>query len=85
MMTKKELGTRVDRHEHIGLGLIGADAFKYFMNDKLFIHIPKSHRNPEIQGRKRYGHYQSGAAERIGALSLPEIVVIFFDMQRSIS
>lgn len=49
---KKDLGTRIDRHEHIGLGLIGPDAFKYFMNDKLFIHIPKVIETPKFKGGK---------------------------------
>ena len=31
--SKKELGTRVDRHEHIGRGAIGMDAFGFVMND----------------------------------------------------
>jgi len=34
--SKKELGSRVDRHEHIGKGLIGIDAFKFIVNDKRF-------------------------------------------------
>lgn len=49
---KKDLGTRVDRHEHIGLGLIGVDAFKYFMSDKLFIHIPKIIETPKFMEGK---------------------------------
>ena len=31
--SKKDLGSRVDRHEHIGEGAIGLEAFKFFMND----------------------------------------------------
>jgi len=31
--SKKGFGTRVDRHEHIGRGAIGIDAFGFFMND----------------------------------------------------
>ncbi len=38
--TKKELGSRVDRHESIGKGLLGADFFKKFMNDSRFDNIP---------------------------------------------
>ena len=38
--SKKELGSRVDRHEHIGLGFIGENGFKYFLNDRDFKDIP---------------------------------------------
>ena len=38
--SKKELGTRVDRHESIGKGFIGLDAFKFLMNDSIFDNIP---------------------------------------------
>jgi len=38
--SKKELGTRVDRHESIGKGFIGLDAFKILMNDSRFNDIP---------------------------------------------
>ena len=38
--TKKALGSRVDRHESIGLGLLGMDFFKRFMQDPRFDDIP---------------------------------------------
>ncbi|MBC8415200.1 MAG: deoxyribonuclease IV [Candidatus Cloacimonetes bacterium] len=38
--SKKDLGTNVDRHESIGKGLIGLDAFRLLMNDKRFDDIP---------------------------------------------
>lgn len=38
--TKKELGSRVDRHESIGLGLLGEDFFRRFMKDSRFDNIP---------------------------------------------
>lgn len=31
--SKKPLGSRVDRHEHIGCGEIGLDAFRFLLND----------------------------------------------------
>ena len=37
--TKKPLGSRVDRHESIGLGLLGLDFFKRFMKDSRFDNI----------------------------------------------
>ncbi len=38
--TKKTLGSRVDRHESIGLGLLGEDFFKRFMRDSRFDNVP---------------------------------------------
>ncbi|MCD8310587.1 MAG: deoxyribonuclease IV, partial [Prevotellaceae bacterium] len=38
--TKKVLGSRVDRHESIGKGLLGMDFFKRFMKDSRFDDIP---------------------------------------------
>jgi len=34
-------GSRKDRHEHLGKGLLGRDAFALLMNDTRFAHIPK--------------------------------------------
>lgn len=38
--SKKELGSRVDRHEHIGKGEIGLSAFRSLMNDRRLAHVP---------------------------------------------
>jgi len=38
--TKKPLGSRVDRHENIGKGLLGIETFSYFVNDKRFDNLP---------------------------------------------
>jgi deoxyribonuclease IV len=45
--SKKELGSRVDRHEQIGLGYIGLNAFKYIMNDDRLFDIPKIIETPK--------------------------------------
>jgi deoxyribonuclease IV len=45
--SKKELGSRVDRHEHIGKGKIGLDGFRLIMNDKRFTGIPKILETPK--------------------------------------
>ncbi|MBI3073475.1 MAG: deoxyribonuclease IV [Deltaproteobacteria bacterium] len=37
---KKDLSCRVDRHEHIGSGFIGADLFARLMRDERFANIP---------------------------------------------
>lgn len=38
--TKKELGSRVDRHDNIGKGLLGIEFFERIMKDRRFNHIP---------------------------------------------
>ena len=38
--SKPELGSRVDRHESLGLGKIGMACFDYIMNDQRFDEIP---------------------------------------------
>jgi len=38
--SKKDLGSRVDRHDHIGEGKIGAEAFRHMLNDRRFKKIP---------------------------------------------
>ncbi|HSW39422.1 MAG TPA: deoxyribonuclease IV [Acidobacteriota bacterium] len=43
----KELGSRVDRHFHIGKGCIGLDAFRYLVNDSRFTEIPKILETPK--------------------------------------
>jgi deoxyribonuclease IV len=45
--SKKEIGSRIDRHEHIGKGFIGIDAFKRIMNDSRFINVPKIIETPK--------------------------------------
>ncbi len=38
--SKKDLGTRVDRHDNIGIGLLGEMTFALLMNDERFDNIP---------------------------------------------
>ncbi len=38
--SKKDIGTRVDRHENIGEGFIGPTAFELLVNDPRFFEIP---------------------------------------------
>lgn len=38
--SKKELGTRVDRHEHIGKGFIGEEGFRLLLHDRRFNIFP---------------------------------------------
>jgi deoxyribonuclease-4 len=45
--SKTERGSRVDRHEHIGKGKIGLDAFRFIMRDRRFRKIPKVLETPK--------------------------------------
>ena len=45
--SKKEFGSRVDRHEHIGRGTIGLDGFKPIVRDKAFKQVPKILETPK--------------------------------------
>src|SRR4051795_10194955 len=45
--SKTDLGSRVDRHEHIGKGRIGLDAFRFIMRDKKLRKIPKVLETPK--------------------------------------
>ncbi len=38
--SKKDMGSRVDRHHSLGKGHLGLEVFKYVMNDKRFEEIP---------------------------------------------
>jgi len=38
--SKTDLGSRVDRHEHIGKGKIGREAFRFLVNDARFKKVP---------------------------------------------
>lgn len=45
--SKRELGSHVDRHEHIGKGKIGKEGFRFLMNDERFRSIPKILETPK--------------------------------------
>lgn len=48
----KPLGSRVDRHAHIGQGCIGLEPFRYLMNDERFTSVPMYLETPkeEVDG-----------------------------------
>jgi deoxyribonuclease-4 len=47
--SKKDLGSRVDRHDHIGHGTIGLEGFRPIVRDKAFKSIPKIMETPKLQ------------------------------------
>ena len=53
--SKKEFHSRVDRHEHIGKGFIGVEAFRLLLNDKRFWRLPmclETPKGPELKEDK---------------------------------
>ncbi|MFO7445536.1 MAG: deoxyribonuclease IV [Ignavibacteriaceae bacterium] len=45
--SKKLLGSRVDRHDHIGKGMIGLEGFRNIMSDQRIAHVPKILETPK--------------------------------------
>jgi len=45
--SKKDLGTRVDRHDNLGAGLLGEEIFSFLMNDLRFDEMPLILETPE--------------------------------------
>ena len=45
--SKRELGSRVDRHHHIGMGQMGLQAFAFLLNDERLKHVPKILETPK--------------------------------------
>src|SRR5207253_1825436 len=45
--SKKGLGSRVDRHQHIGEGELGLEPFRFLLNDARFARIPKLLETPK--------------------------------------
>lgn len=45
--SKKGLGSRVDRHDHIGQGMLGLEPFRCIMNDARFERVPKILETPK--------------------------------------
>jgi deoxyribonuclease-4 len=50
--SKRECGSHIDRHEHIGNGRIGLDGFRLLMNDPRFNNVPKILETPKDEDMK---------------------------------
>lgn len=50
--SKREMGSRVDRHEHIGKGQIGTAGFAHFLNDPRFREVPLILETPKEEDEK---------------------------------
>ena len=55
--SKKPLGSRIDRHEHIGKGCVGLEPFRWILNDARFAGLPMLIETHKTGGR------QGGRAE----------------------
>jgi deoxyribonuclease-4 len=49
--SKKPLGSRIDRHEHIGEGCLGLEPFRRIVNDRRFRDLPMLLETPKTEGR----------------------------------
>jgi len=49
--SKKPLGSRVDRHEHIGRGCLGLEPFRRIVNDRRFRELPMLLETPKGEGK----------------------------------
>ncbi|OGQ23566.1 MAG: hypothetical protein A3I05_00950 [Deltaproteobacteria bacterium RIFCSPLOWO2_02_FULL_44_10] len=52
--SKKDVGTRVDRHDHIGKGFIGLEGFRHLMNDGRFLALPMVLETPKEGDPEKY-------------------------------
>jgi len=48
--SKRELGSRADRHQHIGRGHLGTEAFRLLLHDRRFRHLPMIIETPKKDG-----------------------------------
>jgi deoxyribonuclease IV len=49
--SRQDLGSRVDRHEHIGKGRLGLAAFGWFLNDRRLRNVPMILETPKVEDR----------------------------------
>jgi deoxyribonuclease IV len=71
--SKKELGSRVDRHDHIGQGQLGVEAFRLLLNDRRFWGIPMCLETPKGKDLKEDRENLTLLRSLIGRASAPII------------
>jgi deoxyribonuclease-4 len=49
--SKRPLGSRVDRHEHIGQGFLGLEPFRRIVNDRRFRDLPMLLETEKAEGK----------------------------------
>jgi deoxyribonuclease IV len=62
--SKKPLGSRVDRHEHIGQGCLGLETFRRIVNDHRFRELPMLLETPKEEGPAKAPHVVDRFDER---------------------
>lgn len=73
--SKKELGSRVDRHEHIGKGKIGLKGFAAMMNDVRLAGIPKILETPKSEDMHEDVENMGTLLSLMGDGVLPEVPI----------
>ncbi len=69
---KGERGGRLDRHEHLGRGRIGLEAFRLFVNDPRFQGVPKIIETPKADGERQMDPVNLDVLRRLaGARRVP--------------
>ncbi len=66
--SKKDLGSRVDRHEHIGRGQIGAAGFRQFVRDRTWRGVPMLLETPKEPDFRRTDRRNLAALRRLAGL-----------------
>jgi deoxyribonuclease-4 len=73
--SKRELGSRVDRHEHIGRGAIGIDAFAHVLRDPRLAHLPMYLETPKgKQGDQEFDAINLQALRYLAVGKKPKLV-----------
>jgi apurinic endonuclease (APN1) len=82
--SKKPLGSRVDRHEHIGEGEIGIEAFRRLVADPRLLHVPMVIETPELE---KMHHVNLGRLRELarGRSSGVKVVVRMFGHYRDVA
>ena len=68
--SKKPLGSRVDRHEHIGKGCLGLEPFRLLLNDRRFAKIPMYLETP----KEADGEFRGVELDRMNLATLRGLV-----------
>jgi deoxyribonuclease-4 len=69
--SKKDLGSRVDRHEHIGQGKIGLEGFRLLLNDPRFAGVPMYLETPKEDDE---GNPSNGKMDKMNLATLRGLV-----------
>jgi deoxyribonuclease-4 len=64
--SKKDLGSRVDRHEHIGKGFLGPGPFRMLLRDRVFRRVPAVLETPAWEDGSRGFRQNLACLRRLG-------------------